>query len=268
MLEILQYSFFTNALIWWNLIAIIRSIIWVFVIIRREVQISHTISNRVLAGIAIWLFLWINYEISWIIWALIIAIIIFFLNKSKIFTSDSSMELIAQIMMWISIFLISYLSYLKIDITSLLFWNILAITKNDLIYLSIIFIVSILFFSFFSKKILALSISEELAKTKNINSNFYNISFLILTSIIIALSIKIFWILLIWAFLILPSNIAKTLAKSIKWVFIIAIISAVISLNLWLFSSYYLNSSSWATIVLFLTIILIIWVIYKKIWKK
>ncbi len=97
MLEILQYSFFTNALIWWNLIAIIRSIIWVFVIIRREVQISHTISNRVLAGIAIWLFLWINYEISWIIWALIIAIIIFFLNKSKIFTSDSSMELIAQI---------------------------------------------------------------------------------------------------------------------------------------------------------------------------
>lgn len=156
MLEILQYSFFTNALIWWNLIAIIRSIIWVFVIIRREVQISHTISNRVLAGIAIWLFLWINYEISWIIWALIIAIIIFFLNKSKIFTSDSSMELIAQIMMWISIFLISYLSYLKIDITSLLFWNILAITKNDLIYLSIIFIVSILFFSFFSKKNISL----------------------------------------------------------------------------------------------------------------
>lgn len=264
MLEILNYSFFTNALIWWNLIAIIRSIIGVFIVIRREVQISHTISNRVLAGISLWLFLGINYDISWIIRAIFVAIIIFFVNKTKLLTSDSRMELLSQIMMRLSIFLISYLAYLKIDITSLLFGNILAITKNDLYLLGIITLIWIIFFSFASKKLLAISISEELAKSKNINSNFYNLSFLILTALLVAFSIKIFWILLLGAFLILPSNIWKILANSIKKVFIFAIIISLIWVNIWLFASYYLNTATWATIVLVLAIMLIISIIFKN----
>lgn len=268
MLEILNYSFFTNALIWWNLIAVIRSIIGVFIVIRREVQISHTISNRVLAGISLGLFLWIDYNIISVIRAVFIAILIFFINKTKLLTSDSRMELLSQIMMRLSIFLISYLVYLRIDITSLLFGNILAVTKNDLYLLGGISIIWIIFFYFSTKKLLAISISEELAKSKNINSNFYNLSFLILTALLVAFSIKIFWILLLGAFLILPSNIWKILANSIKKVFIFALIVSIFSVNIWLFASYYLNTATWATIVLVLAIMLIISIIIKKLWRK
>ncbi len=267
MLEILNYSFFTNALIWWNLIAIIRSIIGVFIVIRREVQISHTISNRVLAGISLGLFLGIDYNIISVIRAIFASFIIFFINKTKLLTSDSRMELLSQIMMRLSIFLISYLVYLRIDITSLLFGNILAITKNDLYLLGIISLIWIIFFAFASKKLLAISISEELAKSKNINSNFYNLAFLILTALVVAFSIKIFWILLLGAFLILPSNIWKILANSIKKVFIFALIVSLIWVNIWLFTSYYLNTATWATIVLVLAIFLFFSIIFKKIIK-
>jgi ABC-type Mn2+/Zn2+ transport system permease subunit len=87
---------------------------------------------------------------------------------------------------------------------------------------------------------------------------------LILTALVVAFSIKIFWILLLGAFLILPSNIWKILANSIKKVFVFSLIVSLIWVNIWLFASYYLNTATWATIVLVLAIILIISIMFKK----
>jgi ABC-type Mn2+/Zn2+ transport system permease subunit len=51
-------------------------------------------------------------------------------------------------------------------------------------------------------------------------------------------------------------------------VFIFALIISLIWVNIWLFASYYLNTATWATIVLVLAIFLIFSIIFKKIIKK
>ena len=266
-MEILSYSFFQNALTAGIFIAISSAIIWNYIVIRREVQIWHTIANASFLGIIIGLIFQITSEITAVIFSIIAAIAIYFLEKSKKITSDSIMEYISQISMALWIFLLSFLPGLKVDIFSFLFWNILAVNTTD-IYISVILLIVIsIYFYYLWKTLLWNSISYEISMATQKYWEIANISFLVLTSLLIALSIKIFWILLIWAFLVIPANIWKLAWKSFKQMKYISVIVSVLSVILGLFWSYYFDASPWASIVLLLWIWVIIAWIYSKITK-
>ena len=267
-MEILSYSFFQNALIAWFFIAISSALIWNYIVIRREVQIGHTIANASFLGIILWLILQVSWEITAIITAILAAIWVYCLEKTKKITSDSILEYISQISMALGIFLLSFLPGLKVDIFSFLFWNILAVNTTDIYTTWILFIVISVYFFFLWKILLWNSLSYEISKATQKYWELANISFLILTSLLIAISIKIFWILLIWAFLVLPANIWKLAWNSFKQMRNISLISSLSSVVLWLFWSYYFDASPWATIVLILWIWVIIAAIVWKILKK
>lgn len=264
-MQIFNYPFFQNALIWWTLIALISSILWVFIIMRKEANITHSISNFLFLWIAVSLLLHWNYYLFaflfWIIWSLLI----YFIEQTNFINKESSKEIIAQ--SWIAggIFAISFLKNLTLDINNLLFWSILFINKTDLlILLSLLVLVYILYF-IFSRKFLSVIINEDIAKSKWIKTSLYNLGFLILLSIFVWISIKIFWIMLIWAFLVIPSNTAKILSNNLKKVFIISGILSVFSVIVWLFLSYFLWASSWATIILILILLFFVSLVWKKV---
>lgn len=265
MLEILKYSFFQNAIIWWILIALISAIFWVFIIMRKEANITHSISNFIFLWISISLLLNWNYYLFaflfWIIWSFLI----FFIEKSEFVSKESSKEIIAQTWLAWAIFAIWFFKNLTLDINNLLFWSILFVDKIDIyILFSLLTLVYICFF-LFKKNFLAIIINEDIAKTIWINTNVYNFIFLFLVSIFIAISIKIFWIMFVGAFLIIPANTAKLFSKNIKEVFILSNIFAIFWVIFWLFSSYFLNTSASATIVLILIFFFFLWLIKKNL---
>jgi len=264
MLEILQYTFFQNAIIGWILISLIASILGVFIVMRKEANITHSIANFLFLWVAVsLLFGWDYYMfafIFWIIWSLLI----FFIEKTRFITKESTKEIISQT--WIAwwIFVTWFLWNLTLDINNFLFWSILFINKSDLFILWVLVIILYIFLYFYWKKFLSIIINEDLAKSKWIKIDVYNLFFLIFLSIFIAISIKIFWILLIWAFLIIPSNIAKIVSPNLRLSFVISSIISIISVILGLFVSYILETSSWATIVLILIFFFIFSLILKK----
>lgn len=265
MLDILQYSFFQNAVAWWLLISLIAWFFWVFVIMRKESNITHSISNFLFLGIALSLLLQWNYYLYSFIFAIIASLLIYFLENTRLITNESSKELISQwgIAGWI--FTLSLIPTLQLDINSLLFGSILSITHTDLWMVGAFAIIFLITLSVFGKQFLAVTLNQSIAKTKWINISVYNFWFLLLLSIFIALSIKIFWILLIWAFLVIPANSSKIVSNNLKQMFILSVIFSVAWLMIWLLSSYYLETSTWATIVLSLLIIFIIALLKKRL---
>lgn len=264
MLEILQYSFFQKAIIGWILISLIASILGIFIVMRKEANVTHSIANFLFLWVAIsLLFSWNYYLFAflfWIIWTLLI----FFIEKTKLITKESTKEIIAQ--SWIAgwIFVTWFIWNLTLDINNFLFWSILFINTSDLIILSILVVILYIFFFIFWKRFLSIIVNEDLAKSKGIKINIYNLVFLIFLSIFIAISIKIFWILLIWAFLIIPANTSKIISPNLKLSFIISSIISILSVVLGLFVSYFLNTSSWATIVLILIILFLLTLFFKR----
>lgn len=264
MLEILQYSFFQKALISWILISIISWILWVFIILRKEANITHSISNFLFLGIATSLFFSGNYYIFWISFAILASLIIFFIENSKIITNESIKEIIWQMWLASGIFIIWLMWNLTLDINNLLFWNILFTNFEDIIFVSILVIFWVFLFYFFWKNFLKITISKELARTSVKNIKIYELGFLIFLSVFIAISVKIFWILLVSAFLVIPANISKILAKNLKNIFLLSVIFSIFSVIIWLFSSYFLKTSAWSTIVLILILIFIFSLIFKR----
>lgn len=264
MIEILQYSFFQNAIIGWILISLIASILGIFIVMRKEANITHSISNFLFLWVAVSLLFNWDYYLFAFLFAIIWSLLIFFIEKTKFITKESTKEIISQT--WIAgwIFITWFLWNLTLDINNFLFWSILFINQSDLIILGVLLFLLYIFFFLFWKRFLSVIINEDLAKSKWIKVNFYNLFFLIFLSIFIAISIKIFWILLIWAFLIIPANIAKVISPNLNFSFIIATVTSIISVVSWLFISYYLNTSSWSTIVLILIIFFILSLIFRK----
>ncbi len=265
MLEILKYNFFQNALLSWIFIAIISWILWVFIVMRKETNVTHSISNFLFFGIAVSLLLNWNYYFFALIFAILWSIFIYFIESTKFITNESTKEIIAQSGMALGIFVIWFIKNLSLDINNFLFWNILFVSLNDIYLIFCLLVFVLLFYFLFKKNYLAIIINEDIAKSKWINVNLYNFIFLVLLSLFIAFSIRIFWVLLIWAFLVIPANIWKLISNSIKQVFFYAILFWILSVIIWLFWSHHLWTSSSASIVLVLIIIFFVSLIIKKV---
>ena len=265
MFEILSYWFFQNAIIWWFLISIIASILGVFIVMRKEANVTHAISNFLFLWIALSLLLSQSYYVfaflAWVAGSLLI----FFIEKSKFISKESTKEIISQA--WISwwIFTLGFLWNLTLDINNFLFGSILFITTTDLAILSTLAVVLYTCFMVFWKNFLAIIINEDIAKSQWLKVNEYNLAFLVFLSLFIAISIKIFWILLIGAFLVIPANISKIISPNLKKSFYISTLVSVLSVLLWLFASYWLETSSGATIVLILLIFFLWAISFKKL---
>ncbi len=264
MLEILSYDFFRNALIAWVLVSLISGTLGSLVVLRREPNITHAIANILFLWIVVSLFFSGNYYVFGVIFAIIWVVLLSLLEKYTLTSRESSKEILSQIWLAGGIFLVGLLGNLQIDVFNFLFWNILFVDIRDIYLLVWMLIIWVILWVFFGKKMLRVTLSHEIAKSQGIQSSLYDLWYLVYLAIFIALSLKIFGVLLLWAFLVLPGNIGKIASDSLKWVFIYATIFSLLSVILWLFASYFLDTSAGATIVLLLWIIFLAFVILKK----
>lgn len=264
MLEILSYEFFRNALIGGALISLASCVLGVFIVMRKEANITHSLSHFLFLGVAISLLFQANYYIFAFLFSILGSLWIFFIEKTRFVTKESTKEIISQAGMAGGIFALSFLDGLQLDIFQLLFWSILTISIQDLLILGgFTFLLYILLF-LYGRNFLSLILNDYIAKSRWIPVDMYNLIFLVLLWIFLAVSIKIFWILLIGAFLVIPANIGKVLSNTLKGVFVYAFIFSIIAVVWGLFWSYYLEASSGATIVLILVLSFIGSLIYKK----
>lgn len=234
---------------------------------RKEANITHSISNFLFLWISVsLLFAW-NYYLYSFLFAIIWSLFLFFIEKTNFITKESTKEIISQVWIAWGIFLLWLIWNLTLDINNFLFWSILFINKFDLIILSFLLLIILVLFYFFWRNFLWIIINEDIAKSRWIKVNLYNLFFIITLAIFIAISIKMFWIMLIWAFLVIPVNTWKILSSSLKNVFIFSLIISLLSVIIWLFGSYFLSTSSWASIILILILFFVLSVLFKKFYK-
>jgi zinc transport system permease protein len=111
-----------------------------------------------------------------------------------------------------------------INLGTYVFGDILTVGNQEIWGLIAIFIITIFYVIFAFRKILLININSDLAKIDGIKIQFWNLSFLILLAITIALSVRIVGILLMTALLVLPAAIARIFALSAKQMLILSLI--------------------------------------------
>jgi zinc transport system permease protein len=139
--------------------------------------------------------------------------------------------------------------------SSLLVGNVLSITNREIIYLAVIFLVTILFWIFGFNWLNAICIHRTLARSKQIPVHLVDNIFAVLIAVIVTVSIKWVGILIINALLILPAAASRNISVNMREYHFFSVVFSVFSGVLGLILSYYTNVATGPMIVIIASVI-------------
>ena len=248
-LELFQYTFFRHAFFAAGLAAISCGIIGTYIVSKRMVFITGRITHASFGGIGIAYYLGLNPIFGAAVFALLTALGIENLTKKAEIRNDSVIAILWSLGMAIGIIFVYLTPGYAPNLMSYLFGSILTVNSADLIYLCILSLLIILFFSFFYRIILFIAFDEQFAITRRAPVNLFNYLIIILISLTIVLNIKIVGIILVLSLLTIPQNAANLFTKDFRKIIYLSIIIGFGGSFIGLIISYLLDIPSGATII-------------------
>jgi len=242
--------FFFNILMIAIGIAILTGIMGCFVVWRRMAYFGDSLSHSALLGVVIGVLLGINMQISIIFVCLVFSLLFVYLQQNKMLSNNTLLGILAHGSLSFGMVAFSFLDK-NINLHSFLFGDILTINVTDIywIYGVGIGILSVIYY-YWSSLILVI-LSEELAVAEGVSLFWMNVIFMILISLVIALSLQIIGALLITSMLIIPAATARHFAKSLKIMVLLSIFFGILSMISGLFLSLHFDTPTSPTIVSF-----------------
>ncbi|WP_125152833.1 metal ABC transporter permease [Clostridium rectalis] len=259
-----QYTFIQNALIAALLIAILCPSVGTFLVLKRYSMMGDTLSHASFAGVAVGLLLDINPILCAFIFTSICALLIEFLKNYYKKFQEIILVIIMTFSVGIAITLIST-GKTKTNVNSYLFGSILTVSKDDLLTVFILSIVSVIILSLLYSKLVYITFDEDGAKVAGLNVKLINYIFALLVGATISISIRIMGILVISSMIAIPVATSLQLNKGFKYTFIFSIFFGFLDIIIGLVSSFYIDCAPGGTIAITSVVILVLVILFKKI---
>ncbi|PID28402.1 MAG: hypothetical protein CSB55_05385 [Candidatus Cloacimonadota bacterium] len=219
-----QYTFLQNAVFAAVLSAITCGVIGSFVVVRRMSMISGGLAHAVLGGIGVAYYFGFPSMTGAFITAVLMAIALAWLKSKNFANEDIIISAFWSGGMAVGIIFMNLTAGYNVDLMTVLFGNILLVTKTDL-YILLSLAVSVCLFAFlFYRQLISASFDEIYAKLRGLNSTLISVLLLILTAVSIVIIMKIVGLLLVMALMTLPAASARFFSASVAQMIFGAII--------------------------------------------
>ena len=256
MLEVLQYDFIQNALIAGVLISIAAGIIGSLVVVNKITFLTGGIAHISYGGIGLAIYLGLPVLFGATVFAVLTAVIIAIITLNNRNRIDAIIGMMWASGMAIGIIFVDLTPGYNVDLMSYLFGSIIAVSNDDLIYMTALDIFIFSTVVFFYKQILAVSYDSEFATLRGINVKFFYTLILILAALCVVAAIKAVGLILVIALLTIPTYLAESFASRLSTMMVISSILATIFTILGLVVSYIYDISSGASIIIVAVVIL------------
>ena len=258
----LAEPFFLRALVAGILLAVAASFVGVFVVLRRISFFGDAVGHFAFTGIALGFLVGINPILAAVVFSILIALGIGYLDERSTLASDTTIGVFFAGAVAFGIFLIGLLTGYRADLFQYLFGDILAITTSDILTAAVLLGAVLLITAFIWRPLIAATFNRDLARVYDIPVRRAEYLFLVLLATVASLSIKTVGILLVTALLIVPAAAAKNVSKSFRQLLTLTVAISLVSVVGGLLGSYYWNTASGPTIVLtslFFFVVTLIW---------
>jgi len=249
-LEILTYGFMHRALISGVAIAILCSVVGLFLVLRRYSLFGDAIAHSSFGGIALGLLagvypLWTAYGVS-----IVSALIITRVKDRFNISGDASIAVLLSSGIAVGLVIIGLSGGFTIDIFSFLFGSILLVSVNDTVLIlfltgAILIVILLLY-----RQILYSTFNEEQAKVSGIPVEKINYLLVFMAGLTVVTSIQLVGVLLISALFVIPNVSAIMYGKGFKQTAIISISFSIFSVITGIIISYIFDITPAGTIVL------------------
>lgn len=207
-------DFLTRALLGGFGVALAAGPLGAFVVWRRMAYFGDTLAHSGLLGVALGMVLQINPQLGVAATCLLIAIALVLLQRQHALAADTLLGILAHTSLSLGLVTLAFLETVRIDLTSYLFGDILAISFNDLYWIWGGALLALAALVRLWRPLLAATVHEELAQVEGVPVFAVRLAFMLLIAIVIAVAMKVVGILLITSLLIIPAATARRFAHS------------------------------------------------------
>jgi ABC-type Mn2+/Zn2+ transport system permease subunit len=246
----LTYQFMQRALVAGILVGILCSVIGCYVILRSMAFLGDALAHAILPGIAIAYLLNGNLMLGALIAAVVVALGIGQISKDGAIREDSAIGILFTAALALGVALISSIRTYAVDLSHILFGDILGIGLNDLILTAITAVIIIAVIILFYKQLLVISFDPILAATLRWPAEWLRNGLLVLLALTIVVSMQTVGVGLVAALLVTPPATAYLITKRLPEMMGLSALIGAVSAIVGLYVSYYANIISGSAIVL------------------
>ncbi|MFA6916452.1 MAG: metal ABC transporter permease [Parachlamydiales bacterium] len=271
-LEALQENpLLLSALLAGLMASIVSGIIGSYVVVKRIVFISGSISHAVLGGIGLCLWLARTQDIAWLtpfhgalVAAVISALIMGWIHLHYRQREDSVIAAVWSIGMAVGVLFISQTPGYNVELTNFLVGNLLWVAPTDLVQLAVLDAFILLSILCLHKRLVAVCFDEEQARLQGLNVSALYLFLLVLTAISIVLLIQVVGIILVMTMLTIPAAIANLLTKRLSIMMALAVVLSALFCFTGTWTAYDLDWPPGATIALIAGIAYVVFLLIKR----
>ena len=268
----LQYAFMQRGLLASTMVGVLCAVVGCYVVLRGMAFLGDALAHGILPGVAIAYLVDGNLMIGALAAALAVAVGIGFVSRQGTIKEDTAIGILFAAAMSLGVVLISSIRSYAVDLTHILFGNVLGVSDADLVLTAVLGGAVLLTIFLLYKPFLVISFDAVLAATLRLPAERLRYLMLILLALTIVVSLQTVGVGLVAAMLVTPGAAAYLLVRRLPAMMAVAAVIGAASSVAGLFLSYYLNVASGAAIVLVATFIFLLAFLFAPgrgvIWQR
>jgi len=231
-------------------VALVAGPLGCFVVWRRMAYFGDTLAHSALLGVSLGVMLEINLNITVTAVPLVMALGLVYLEQRGFLALDTVLGILSHSALAAGLVIISLLPDVRVDLMSLLFGDLLAVTKNDLWVIYGLSAVVLTLLALLWQQLINITVDPELAAVEGTNVALVRTALMLITALVIALAMKVVGVLLITALLIIPAATARRLTRTPEQMAVMASIIAMLTVVMGLAMSWYSDAPAGPSVVI------------------
>ncbi|HEY4699393.1 MAG TPA: metal ABC transporter permease [Nitrososphaerales archaeon] len=248
-LSMLQQGFIQRAFIIGIIIALLSSVLSIFIVLKKVSLIGDGLAHTAFGGLALGYYL--NLTPLWVAGVVVIlgSIGITKATRSTKISGDAAVAIFLQMGLATGIVLLSLTQGFSVNLESLLFGSILLVDYTQILTALAVLIITLLMIFLLFKELVYTTFDESQARASGVQTWVYDYLINFLAGVAVIAAIPIVGVLLMAALLVLPALTSLQLSSSFKQTMFLSPIFGLISVILGMLLSIILDTASGATIV-------------------
>ena len=254
----LTYEFMQRGLLASTLVGVLCAVVGCYVVLRGMAFLGDALAHAILPGVAIAYLFNGNLMLGALVAAIVVALLIGFLSRQGTIKEDTAIGILFAAALSLGVLLISSIRTYAVDLTHILFGNVLGVSSEDLILTTVLGVVVVGFIVVFYREFLVMSFDPVLAATLRMRAERFRTLMLILLALTIVVSLQTVGVGLVSAMLVTPGAAAYLLTRRLASMMIVSALIGAVSSVVGLYLSFYLSVASGAAVVLTATTIFLL----------
>jgi manganese transport system permease protein len=253
----LQYEFMQKALLMSAVVGLVCAVLSCYLILKGWSLMGDAVSHSVLPGVVLSYVLGLPFGVGAFVFGFLSVLMIGFVKRQTRLKEDAVMGIIFTGLFALGLVLISRTPS-TVDLTHILFGNVLGIPNSDVVQTLIIAAVTLTGLLILRKDLLLFCFDENQARAIGLNTTLLYYTLLSLLALTIVAALQTVGIILVIAMLITPGAIGYMLTDRFNRMMVIASIASVLSSLAGAYLSYHLDASTGGCIVVLQALVFLV----------